>query len=61
MTFIFSSLDGLKVAGIESEIINNFLEHFLPLYSVGLGWGVPAIIGGVCGGMLLVYYGRKIP
>ncbi|MCW1939874.1 branched-chain amino acid transport system II carrier protein [Bacillus anthracis] len=49
LTFIFSSLDGLKVAGIESEIINNFLEHFLPLYSVGLGWGVPAIIGGVCG------------
>ncbi|AXO99121.1 branched-chain amino acid transport system II carrier protein BrnQ5 [Bacillus sp. GX] len=49
LTFIFSSLDGLKAAGIESEIIHNFFEHFLPLYSVGLGWGFPAIIGGVCG------------
>ncbi|KOS27242.1 branched-chain amino acid transporter [Bacillus anthracis] len=49
LTFIFSLLDGLKAAGIDSEIIHNFFEHFLPLYSVGLGWLVPAIIGGVCG------------
>ena len=49
LTFIFSSLDGLKAAGIESEIIHNFLSTFFLLYSVGLGWGFPAIIGGVCG------------
>ncbi|KOS26709.1 branched-chain amino acid transporter [Bacillus anthracis] len=49
VTFIISSLDGLKAAGIESEIIHNFFEHFLPLYTEGVGWRVPAIIGGVCG------------
>ncbi|MEM5640735.1 branched-chain amino acid transport system II carrier protein [Bacillus toyonensis] len=49
LTFIISSLDGLNAAGIKIELIHNFLEHFLPLYSVGLGWVLPAIIGGVCG------------
>ncbi|MBY0598805.1 branched-chain amino acid transport system II carrier protein BrnQ5 [Bacillus bingmayongensis] len=49
LTFIISSFDGLNAAGIKIEIIHKFSAHFLPLYSVGLGWVLPAIIGGVCG------------
>ncbi|MDZ5610580.1 branched-chain amino acid transport system II carrier protein [Bacillus pseudomycoides] len=49
LTFIISSFDGLHAAGIKIEIIHNFFAHFLPLYNVGLGWIIPAIIGGVCG------------
>ncbi|MEY8349578.1 branched-chain amino acid transport system II carrier protein [Bacillus cereus] len=49
LTFIISSFDGLNAAGIKIEIIHNFSAHSLPLYSVGLGWVLPAIIGGVCG------------
>lgn len=49
LTFIISLFDGLNAAGIKIEIIHKFFAHFLPLYSVGLGWIRPAIIGGVCG------------
>ncbi len=45
-TFIVSFFDGLNAAGIEVQAVND-LFSVLPLYSVGLGWVVPAIVGGL--------------
>ena len=47
-TFIISLFDGLKAADIQFEIINTIFS-VLPLYSVGVGWLVPAIVGAVIG------------
>lgn len=49
LTFIVSLFDGLNSAGIKIEVIHNFFTKFLPMYSLGLGWIVPSIIGGICG------------
>ncbi|WP_034671725.1 branched-chain amino acid transport system II carrier protein, partial [Ectobacillus panaciterrae] len=49
LTFIISLFDGLNAAGIHIEVIHNFFTQFLPMYNVGLGWILPAIIGGLCG------------
>lgn len=47
-TFIVSLFDGLKAAGIQFEIVNTIFS-VLPLYSVGIGWLVPAIAGAFIG------------
>lgn len=47
-TFIVSLFDGLKAAGIQFEIVNTIFS-VLPLYSVGIGWLVPAITGAFLG------------
>ncbi|MBM7585373.1 LIVCS family branched-chain amino acid:cation transporter [Bacillus pakistanensis] len=49
LTFIVALFDGLNAAGITIAPINDLLATVLPLYEVGLGWIVPAIIGGVLG------------
>ncbi|MBP3951622.1 branched-chain amino acid transport system II carrier protein [Bacillus suaedae] len=51
-TFIISIFEGLKVAGIKFEQVDELFTAILPLYTVGLGWVIPAIIGGVIGTML---------
>ena len=48
LTFIISLFDGFNAAGIEIEAVYNVLS-ILPLYSVGLGWIVPAIVGAFLG------------
>ena len=48
LTFIVSLFDGFNAAGLQIEAINN-LFAYLPLYSVGLGWIVPAILGAIIG------------
>ncbi|WP_010677338.1 branched-chain amino acid transport system II carrier protein [Bacillus timonensis] len=48
-TFIFSINDGLNAAGVKIAAINELFTSILPLYSVGLGWVVPAIVGGIIG------------
>lgn len=48
LTFIVSFFDGLNAAGINIQVVND-LFSILPLYSVGLGWIVPAIVGGLVG------------
>ncbi|MFC0471360.1 branched-chain amino acid transport system II carrier protein [Halalkalibacter kiskunsagensis] len=48
-TFIVSIFEGLNAAGMQIEAIQNLLTAILPWYSVGLGWIVPAIIGGIIG------------
>lgn len=49
VTFILSVNDGLNAAGVKIAAINELFTAVLPLHSVGLGWIVPAIIGGVIG------------
>ncbi|MBU8880955.1 branched-chain amino acid transport system II carrier protein [Bacillus sp. FJAT-29790] len=49
LTFIISFFDGLNGAGIHLSSINNFFNAILPMYDVGLGWIIPAIIGGFIG------------
>ncbi|WP_410983374.1 branched-chain amino acid transport system II carrier protein [Bacillus cereus] len=48
-TFI-SIVDGLKQSNIEIHVIES-LYHFIPLYTVGMGWILPAIFG-ACAGYL---------
>ncbi|MEH6947731.1 branched-chain amino acid transport system II carrier protein [Bacillus sp. JJ634] len=48
-TFVVSLFDGLNQAGIRFSSINNFFHEILPLYDVGIGWIIPAIVGGFIG------------
>lgn len=48
-TFIISFFDGLNGVGIHLSSINNFFNAILPMYEVGLGWIIPAIVGGFLG------------
>ncbi|WP_071394018.1 branched-chain amino acid transport system II carrier protein [Bacillus tuaregi] len=49
LTFIVALFDGLNAAGISFAPINDLFTSILPLYSQGLGWIVPAIIGALIG------------
>jgi len=49
LTFIISLFDGLNTGGIHISSINSFFIRVLPMYKLGLGWIVPAIIGGLIG------------
>ena len=49
LTFIVSLFDGLNGAGIHISSINDFFNAILPMYEVGLGWVIPAIVGGFIG------------
>ncbi|MEW9052319.1 MAG: branched-chain amino acid transport system II carrier protein [Neobacillus sp.] len=51
-TLIVASFDGINAAGFEITPINDLFTMILPLYEVGLGWIVPAIVGGICGYIL---------
>ncbi|WP_339148496.1 MULTISPECIES: branched-chain amino acid transport system II carrier protein [unclassified Sutcliffiella] len=52
-SMIFTSVvaisDALKAAGMSIAAIENLFTAVLPLYEVGLGWILPAIIGGLLG------------
>ncbi|WP_081707679.1 branched-chain amino acid transport system II carrier protein [Bacillus massiliigorillae] len=48
LTFIVSFFDGLNAADYGVEAVNNIFSA-LPLYSVGLGWALPAVVGGILG------------
>ncbi|WP_162426855.1 branched-chain amino acid transport system II carrier protein [Pontibacter pudoricolor] len=50
-TGVVSLVDGINAAGIELEISKVFTEY-LPLFSLGMGWLVPAIVGGLIGYLL---------
>lgn len=47
--FIVSFFDGLNAAGIKIQAVNELFTAILPLYSVGLGWIIPAVVGGILG------------
>lgn len=46
-TFSISFFDGLKAAGVQMpSTVNSFIES-LPLFSIGFGWLLPAVIGSI--------------
>ncbi|HWO96003.1 MAG TPA: branched-chain amino acid transport system II carrier protein [Bacillus sp. (in: firmicutes)] len=49
LTSIISLFDGLNAAGVHIQVIDRFFNQALPLYDVGLGWVLPAVIGGIAG------------
>lgn len=60
LTFIVSLFDGLNAGGINIDVVHNFFTHVLPFYSIGLGWILPAIIGGLGGYMMSLTRKRRI-
>lgn len=49
LTLPFSILDGLQAANVPLAGIHDFLVQYLPLYTVNLGWLLPAIVGVIAG------------
>ena len=49
LVFIISLADGLKATPFHLAALDHFLESYLPMYTIGLGWILPAIIGAVGG------------
>lgn len=58
MTFVVGLLDAWEASFGLSQSIKAFLTNYLPLYHMGLGWIVPALIGFVAG-LLLVALGAQ--
>jgi branched-chain amino acid:cation transporter, LIVCS family len=48
-TGFISIFDGLNNAGINVGFVLKISEKFLPLFSQGIGWLVPAVIGAIAG------------
>lgn len=59
LTFIVSLFDGLNAAGITIKFIDDLFNTILPLYSVGLGWILPAIVGGILGYLVTMVTSNK--
>ncbi|MGE7609567.1 branched-chain amino acid transport system II carrier protein [Peribacillus frigoritolerans] len=57
LTAIISIMDGIVASGIKLEVVSDLFTQYLPLYSVGVGWVIPAIIGGVLGYMVYLLKG----
>ncbi|MDY6029071.1 MAG: branched-chain amino acid transport system II carrier protein [Acidaminococcaceae bacterium] len=55
-TTIFAVFDGLRAAGIDTGVVNAFLSKTVPLYDIGFGWIVPAVIGIAVGYILRVVF-----
>ena len=48
-TGIFAIIDGLVAAKIPLGGFPKFLEAVVPLYSLGIGWAIPAVLGAIIG------------
>lgn len=59
LTFIVSLFDGLNAAGITIKFIDDLFNTILPMYSVGLGWILPAIVGGILGYLVTMVTSNK--
>lgn len=49
LTLLVSLVEGLSVSKLNLTAINKFYSDFLPLYDIGLGWIIPAVIGAMLG------------
>lgn len=58
--FIMGAFDGLKAAGIDIGVLGDFAAKF-PFFELGIGWIVPAIIGGIIGMLPFVNFLEKHP
>ncbi|MBU5262627.1 branched-chain amino acid transport system II carrier protein [Bacillus atrophaeus] len=54
-TGMFSLIDGLKAASIPIGSLDKFLNAHLPLYSLGIGWVLPAVAGALIGYILTFF------
>lgn len=52
MTLIISMIEQLYLLGVPVDGIHYFFEAVLPWYTVGLGWLLPAVVGGLIGYVL---------
>lgn len=52
LTAIFSLYDGLTEFGFELPTITPLME-MLPFFTIGLGWFVPAVLGGIIGSLFM--------
>lgn len=57
-TFFISLYDGLIEFGLEMPHITSYMEH-LPLFDIGLGWVIPAIMGGMLGSLFGIGFKTK--
>ncbi|MBT2647761.1 branched-chain amino acid transport system II carrier protein [Bacillus sp. ISL-34] len=57
LTAIISIIDGFMASGVKMDAVSDLFTQYLPLYSVGVGWVIPAIIGGVLGYMVYLLKG----
>ena len=60
-TFCISIFDGFDTAGINILNISSFLSKYLPLYEMGLGWIIPAIVGAVVGNIWAMMERKNSP
>ena len=49
LTGIFSVIDGLKAAKVPMQGLYDTLGNILPMFSAGMGWLLPALVGAVIG------------
>lgn len=52
LTFLVSLVDGLEDTPIGIEQLHDFFNQYLPLYTIGLGWLIPACAGVLIGLLL---------
>ncbi|WP_307394810.1 branched-chain amino acid transport system II carrier protein [Paenibacillus anaericanus] len=52
LTFLVSLVDGLKDTPLNIELLHDWFTQYLPLYSFGLGWLIPACVGLLIGLLL---------
>lgn len=52
LTFLVSLVDGLKGTPLGIEQLHYWFRQYLPLYSIGLGWLIPACVGALIGLLL---------
>ncbi|WP_159886941.1 branched-chain amino acid transport system II carrier protein [Paenibacillus puerhi] len=52
LTFLFSLVDGLEDTPLRIEQLDRWFNQYLPLYSIGLGWLIPACAGVLIGLLL---------
>lgn len=48
-TGAISALDGLRVAGFLPEFVLQLLSNYIPFFTLGVGWSIPAMIAAIIG------------
>jgi branched-chain amino acid:cation transporter, LIVCS family len=59
-TGLVSISDGIQEAGLQPEIVHQFLQTWLPFYSKGFGWLLPAAAGALTGYLISRFADSKI-